>query len=458
MATKSPFPSPSTPFINTNGTISRVWLELILSIFNRSGGADGIDLTALKLLVQQLQALLKAQSADISDIDAQIAESGQGAVVGELKSMFDALAAHVDAQVAIAISSAMQRDERADIDSFVAQAAASHGVRDERGEGGDAGATGVLAGRIADLEARLDEGLPQAPADATSNLGTMSTQNANAVAITGGSIDGATVGATTPATGSFTTLRTSGNVGLGVAPGAGYAQRVSLPITGNVSSQGVQVDGQIQSDVTTGAAMFRTAPTVVAASFTLAGLFHFAATQGAIGAGATVSVQYGFYAGSLSGAAANYGFYGNVPAGSTTWNLYMNSTAKNYLAGVTLFGTLVDNGVDRVQVNGSVSMVGHRNTGFLVNPIRTITATTTAAATDYTVKANAASGAIVYTLPAAASNAGRMMKLKKIDSTTNTVTLKGNASELIDAGNTYVLSAQWAAVEVQCDGTNWAVL
>jgi hypothetical protein len=41
---------------------------------------------------------------------------------------------------------------------------------------------------------------------AVSGLGTMSTQNANAVAITGGAIDGATIGATTATTGKFTTV------------------------------------------------------------------------------------------------------------------------------------------------------------------------------------------------------------------------------------------------------------
>jgi hypothetical protein len=40
----------------------------------------------------------------------------------------------------------------------------------------------------------------------TGSLGTMSTQDADAVAITGGSIDGTTIGATTPSTGAFTTL------------------------------------------------------------------------------------------------------------------------------------------------------------------------------------------------------------------------------------------------------------
>jgi len=57
-------------------------------------------------------------------------------------------------------------------------------------------------------------------------LGTISTQNANAVALTGGSVDGTTIGATTPTTGAFTTLASttgakfatsSGNVGIGTA-------------------------------------------------------------------------------------------------------------------------------------------------------------------------------------------------------------------------------------------------
>ncbi len=47
-----------------------------------------------------------------------------------------------------------------------------------------------------------------------SGLGTMSTQNATAVAVTGGAINGTTIGATTPSTGAFTTLTasTSGTV------------------------------------------------------------------------------------------------------------------------------------------------------------------------------------------------------------------------------------------------------
>ena len=44
---------------------------------------------------------------------------------------------------------------------------------------------------------------------ATGTLGTMSTQNASAVAITGGTINGTTIGGTTPAVGTFSTLNTA---------------------------------------------------------------------------------------------------------------------------------------------------------------------------------------------------------------------------------------------------------
>jgi hypothetical protein len=48
----------------------------------------------------------------------------------------------------------------------------------------------------------------------TGSLGTMSTQNANAVAITGGAIDGTAIGATTPSTGKFTTIQDDGTGGI----------------------------------------------------------------------------------------------------------------------------------------------------------------------------------------------------------------------------------------------------
>jgi hypothetical protein len=52
------------------------------------------------------------------------------------------------------------------------------------------------------------------PNTAITGLGTMSTQNAGTVAITGGTINGTTVGATTAATGNFTTVTATTYVGV----------------------------------------------------------------------------------------------------------------------------------------------------------------------------------------------------------------------------------------------------
>ena len=72
------------------------------------------------------------------------------------------------------------------------------------------------------------------------SLGTMATQNASAVAVTGGTINGATVGATTTSTGAFTSLSStigsslatsSGSVGVGTA-----SPTTKLYVSGNSAS------------------------------------------------------------------------------------------------------------------------------------------------------------------------------------------------------------------------------
>ena len=56
---------------------------------------------------------------------------------------------------------------------------------------------------------------PPATARTNLGLGTIATQNANSVTITGGTINSTSVGATTPSTGAFTTLSTTGNATIG---------------------------------------------------------------------------------------------------------------------------------------------------------------------------------------------------------------------------------------------------
>lgn len=94
----------------------------------------------------------------------------------------------------------------------------------------------------------------------------------------------------------------------------------------------------------------------------------------------------------------------------------------------------------------------------LVADKKTKTSNYTAAQTDFTLLCDATSGNITVTLPAAASNSGRIYVIKKIDASANTVTIDGNASETIDGATTVVLSAQYASKMIQCDGSNWFIL
>jgi hypothetical protein len=95
-----------------------------------------------------------------------------------------------------------------------------------------------------------------------SGLGTMSTQNANAVAVTGGSINGTTVGATTASTGAFTTVTASTSLttptvqatnsgGLALknsagttqlSMGAGGGDNLSINVSTNINGTNAQID------------------------------------------------------------------------------------------------------------------------------------------------------------------------------------------------------------------------
>lgn len=74
------------------------------------------------------------------------------------------------------------------------------------------------------------------------------------------------------------------------------------------------------------------------------------------------------------------------------------------------------------------------------------------------VLCDATSGAIVVNLPAAASNAGKQINVKKIDSSENTVTVDGNGSETVDGQATQVLSAQYENITTVSDGTNMVII
>lgn len=94
-----------------------------------------------------------------------------------------------------------------------------------------------------------------------SGLGTMSTQAASAVTITGGSINGTTVGATTQSSGSFTTLAASSTVS-----GTGFSTYLaSPPAIGGTAAASIRGSSLTSTSVITDSFATRTAGTLALA-------------------------------------------------------------------------------------------------------------------------------------------------------------------------------------------------
>ena len=144
----------------------------------------------------------------------------------------------------------------------------------------------------------------------------------------------------------------AGSLGIGTTSLSSTILRISKGITGAASSQGLLVDGTVQADVTSTANFIIASPSTV--SGTIGTVIGFRAQQGTFSG--TVSNNYGFFAANnLIGASFNAGFLGDIPSGSGRWNLFMNGTAANYLAGNTSIGTTTSSGRLTVQGSGTTS-------------------------------------------------------------------------------------------------------
>jgi hypothetical protein len=131
-------------------------------------------------------------------------------------------------------------------------------------------------------------------------------------------------------------------------------------LSGSVYPAGIYMGSVISSTSTSGATMFISDASTQAASFTLPRLEHFKARQGAIGASSSISNQYGFFVEStLNGATNNYGFFGDIASGTGRWNLYMNGTANNYMAGNLLIGTTSNSDGYKINATGTQIFSNH---------------------------------------------------------------------------------------------------
>lgn len=110
-------------------------------------------------------------------------------------------------------------------------------------------------------------------------------------------------------------------------------------------------------------------------------------------------------------------------------------------------------GADEMSLAGLI--VASEDISFTLNEY---TSAQTLTADNYLVIVDASSGNIIITLPASASHANRIYTIKKIDSSSNKVTIDANGTEKIDGEQTVVLNLQYSYVTIVCDGDEWFII
>jgi len=325
---------------------------------------------------------------------------------------------------------------------------------------------------------------------AVTGLGTMATQNANAVVVTGGSIDGTTVGSTTAAAGSFTTLNSSGATRLGglsgnqslqvnnVASAVNYAQIVGSTAAGSplygegpfLSAQGTDTNinfkiagkgnGAVQlqssgatvlnvSSSGTGVGDFiNIYPTTNVMNWALAGTdTNISYALNTKGTGAFYFVTGGGQQADITNTAASVNYLGITGAAT---GAAPTISAQGSDANINL--KLTPQGTGIVQTAATLKYAG------VISGLTTKTSAYTLTTLDYTVLGNATTASFSLTLPTSVGATGQVYIIKKVDSTANTVTILTTSSQTIDGSSSKVLSYQYDGFQLQSDGANWMII
>lgn len=128
-------------------------------------------------------------------------------------------------------------------------------------------------------------------------------------------------------------------------------------------------------------------------------------------------------------------------------------------APANIFNNVILIGYDSRATNNNQTVFGNPTAPIRISqePIATLTSNTTLLAEHKTVLADATGGSFTITLPAASTAINVRYAIKKIDSSINTITIDGNASELVEFALTKVLNTQGASVVLECNGTAWFI-
>jgi len=161
----------------------------------------------------------------------------------------------------------------------------------------------------------------------------------------------------------------AGSLGIGTTSLTGMNLYVNKNIINRAGGNGFGIANEsvIQSSVTNLALLYQSFVSTQNTNFALTNIRHYstesATTFANVTAGGSVTNQYGYWAdSSLTGATNNFGFYGNIASGTGRWNLYMNGTAANYMAGNLLLGSTTDSG-ERLQVTGTAKITSKLSMG-----------------------------------------------------------------------------------------------
>ncbi len=248
---------------------------------------------------------------------------------------------------------------------------------------------------------------------AVTGLGTMSTQDASNVAITGGAVS-----------------------------------NTSITVKDNVFTLQDDVDPTKQalfqlSGLTTGTTFTYTLPAI---SSTLAALGQ---TQ-TFTAGNTFSANTNTF-----GSSTGTGTQGLASGATATGATKTVNVGTGGLSGSTTniaIGSNVSGATSTTALNGVTTAAGIRQA------LATKTANYTLTTLDYTVLGNATTASFSLTLPTSVGATGQVYIIKKVDSTANTVTILTTSSQTIDGSTSKVLSYQYDGFQLQSDGANWIII
>jgi hypothetical protein len=150
-----------------------------------------------------------------------------------------------------------------------------------------------------------------------------------------------------------------GTLGIGTTSlGGGYGLRVTKTFS---ADNGSGVFSSAIGSSSTPTALFSMRSSVSTATnsgtpYTIGAVYSYYAVQGTFDADSTVTTQHGYYvASSLTGATNNYAFTGLLASGTGRYNLYMNGTAQNYIAGNVGIGSGKTVPAYAVDVTGTVA-------------------------------------------------------------------------------------------------------